>query len=612
MSAEAGPAWIDPGVERDLHPPGPDRPARARRAAPRHLHRRAHTGGRIQGRTAGSVPARLFSGIPCVRVLRRGGGSCWRSRCTRGRAGPSPVWASKFSAKPDFSHRARKRRADLVGEVGVPGAAQAVLDEHRGGRPDRAAPVAVGRGSAAESGGSVARPYAVRWASIRSASASRDVGGQVLAEHDRHEVEQAASWSRCAAGARRRARRTARRPTARRSRAVCDPRRPSRGQRGRVVGAAQFGGEAGQFAQLQDEERGQVGGLDDAVGVEGGGVVPAAVVAVLVVGQGGWPGARRCGEPEVRPAAQPVVGLGQLLPVERLGQAPAQVAEGPAVDGRLDEVVAGPRSGSPSRAARRVGVLVVEGQLELVPGEVRGSRRARARALKQWSQLQTLSIQCLDISTAGRVTKPAGRDGGGPQHVGGEFGGRGVGGRATARPRRRTPRTAAPAAARPRRRSPAGGTGRGRVSILLDRDLPGLAVGGQVRGRARRCPAPARRRVARGAGQHGDPVAAAGLVRGEHVRAVDRVAVEVGAAERGQGRRGRRDAQAQARRRAAGRCPAPRRRGRSGRPPVRQLQPARRRRRPSVSARVAVGATGTRRRTGCMPVWCETRCRSSA
>ena len=29
-------------------------------------------------------------------------------------------------------------------------------------------------------------------------------------------------------------------------------------------------------------------------------------------------------------------------------------------------------------------------------------------ALKQWSQLQTLSIQCLDIRTAGRVTKPAG------------------------------------------------------------------------------------------------------------------------------------------------------------------------------------------------------------
>ena len=37
-----------------------------------------------------------------------------------------------------------------------------------------------------------------------------------------------------------------------------------------------------------------------------------------------------------------------------------------------------------------------------------GSPAARAIALKQWSQLQTLSIQCLDISTAGRVTKPAG------------------------------------------------------------------------------------------------------------------------------------------------------------------------------------------------------------
>src|SRR5581483_12120544 len=34
---------------------------------------------------------------------------------------------------------------------------------------------------------------------------------------------------------------------------------------------------------------------------------------------------------------------------------------------------------------------------------------ARARALKQWSQLHTLSIQCFDIRTAGRVTSPAGR-----------------------------------------------------------------------------------------------------------------------------------------------------------------------------------------------------------
>ncbi len=37
-----------------------------------------------------------------------------------------------------------------------------------------------------------------------------------------------------------------------------------------------------------------------------------------------------------------------------------------------------------------------------------GAPGARASALKQWSQLHTLSIQCLDISTAGRVTNPAG------------------------------------------------------------------------------------------------------------------------------------------------------------------------------------------------------------
>src|SRR3569833_4589801 len=38
-----------------------------------------------------------------------------------------------------------------------------------------------------------------------------------------------------------------------------------------------------------------------------------------------------------------------------------------------------------------------------------GAPSASASALKQWSQLQTLSIQCLDMSTAGRRTNPAGR-----------------------------------------------------------------------------------------------------------------------------------------------------------------------------------------------------------
>ena len=44
-------------------------------------------------------------------------------------------------------------------------------------------------------------------------------------------------------------------------------------------------------------------------------------------------------------------------------------------------------------------VLVVERREELVQGEA-GSPGASASALKQWSQLHTLSIQCLDISTA--------------------------------------------------------------------------------------------------------------------------------------------------------------------------------------------------------------------
>ena len=38
-----------------------------------------------------------------------------------------------------------------------------------------------------------------------------------------------------------------------------------------------------------------------------------------------------------------------------------------------------------------------------------GAPEASASAVKQWSQLHTLSIQCFDISTAGRVMNPAGR-----------------------------------------------------------------------------------------------------------------------------------------------------------------------------------------------------------
>jgi hypothetical protein len=57
-------------------------------------------------------------------------------------------------------------------------------------------------------------------------------------------------------------------------------------------GVAEFGREGAQFPELDDQECGQVGGFEDAAGVEGGGVVPTAVVAVLVVGSG-WPGMRR-------------------------------------------------------------------------------------------------------------------------------------------------------------------------------------------------------------------------------------------------------------------------------------------------------------------------------
>ena len=125
------------------------------------------------------------------------------------------------------------------------------------------------------------------------------------------------------------------------------------------------------------------------------------------------------------------------------------------------------------------------------------------------------------------------------------------------------------------------------------------ALGGAERLRAR-CSATA-------PAQQGDPVAAAGLVDGEDVRAVHGVAVEVGTAERRQDRVGGQEAQAEAAAaqpdRVGGLV------GEVDRPGV-VLQ---------VSWRGVArdGALARRRggdqpQDGCMPFWWETRCRSSA
>jgi hypothetical protein len=113
-----------------------------------------------------------------------------------------------------------------------------------------------------------------------------------------------------------------------------------------------------EFAHLQDEECGQVGRLDGAFGVEGRGVVPAAVVAVLVVRQR-VSGDAAGGEPEPRPALQQPVGVQQFARVTG-GQLLPQLTQGPAVDGGLDEVVEnlGVRDGVGQGAG---GVLMVEG-----------------------------------------------------------------------------------------------------------------------------------------------------------------------------------------------------------------------------------------------------------
>ena len=199
------------------------------------------------------------------------------------------------------------------------------------------------------------------------------------------------------------------------------------------------------------------------------------------------------------------------------GRRPAQVAEGPAVDGRFDEVVehlgVGDRVGQGAAV-----VLVVEGQLELVQASS-GRPAARARALKQWSQLHTLSIQCFDISTAG----PGDQDPPGARSP------------TTARRRRvRRPGSRTRARAPPRRRSRERAPSR--LDDLVERRRGHVRrAGGLVVPRSR---SPRRRPTRRSrsrprsplprawapavpadrAGEHGDAVAAAGLVRGEHVR----------------------------------------------------------------------------------------------
>jgi hypothetical protein len=117
------------------------------------------------------------------------------------------VSASKFLGESGLLARAAESRADVVGDLGESGAAQAVLDQDGGGGPDRCG----------EDGDSVASPWSVRCALIRPAGLGATGRRQLSA------------------------------------RAVL----------------AQFGGEDGDVAQLQDQEGGQVGGLDDAFGLEG-------------------------------------------------------------------------------------------------------------------------------------------------------------------------------------------------------------------------------------------------------------------------------------------------------------------------------------------------------
>ena len=182
---------------------------------------------------------------------------------------------------------------------------------------------------------------------------------QTLAGHDRQQVEQA----------RRRARATGCRAHGHEVLAV-----PQLAQQGipdaRGLGCPprlcepQLLGKSRQHVKLHDQEGGEIGRLDHPIQIEGGRVVPAGVVAVLVVGQVAA-GHAPVVEPEEAPPAQPVVDLPEFGRVERALQSLPQLQQSPTVDRRLDVVVqdlgVGDRVGWRPR-----GILVVEGREELI------------------------------------------------------------------------------------------------------------------------------------------------------------------------------------------------------------------------------------------------------
>lgn len=189
-------------------------------------------------------------------------------------------------------------------------------------------------------------------------------------------------------------------------------------------------------------------------------------------------------------------------------------------------------------------VLVVEGQGELVQGQV-GATGCEGQGVEAVVPAPHLVHPVLGHQHPGPGDQPGGTHGRRPDDVGGQFGGGGRG---------RAPR--GHLVDELRERAPCGlgdrvERRRGRVRRaggveLLDRDLPGAVRLRIQRDAARAAAQGLGADVGDGAGQHGDAVAAPGLVGREHVRVGGRVAEEVRSAERGEGLRGRLDADAQA------------------------------------------------------------------
>ena len=166
---------------------------------------------------------------------------------------------------------------------------------------------------------------------------------------------------------------------------------------------------------------------------------------------------------------------------------------------------------------------------------------ASAIALKQWSQLHSLSIQCLDMSTDSRVTKPLGATVADHSTYAARAAAGVLGSRQAAMSSRYSAKSPALSATTSAKVEAGGDRGLLR-GHLTDLGFPACAVAAQHH-RAGRGPEVLATLDGTGTAEHGDPVTASGLVAGEDQRVVARVREQEGTAEGGELAHGIRDPQ---------------------------------------------------------------------